>query len=159
MSAHPPQHLHTVPRGAILAASLFVLSTIAMTGAVQAGLIASPPEASEARAAAGTPAIADRLLLFADMPDGTVRISNAATGAPVATLVREDGGFIRGVMRGLARERRMHGVGAAAPFRLTLWDDGALSLTDPETGRIVELNGFGPSNRGAFLRLLGRSPS
>ena len=33
-------------------------------------------------------------------------------------------------MRGLARERRMHGFDATRPFRLTLYADGELALTD-----------------------------
>ena len=52
-------------------------------------------------------------------------------------------GFIRGVMRGLARERRMRGIGDAPPFNLSLWRDGELSLTDSATGRSIELTAFG----------------
>jgi putative photosynthetic complex assembly protein len=57
-------------------------------------------------------------------------------------------------MRGLARERRQHSIGAAPPFRLTLWRNGMLSLVDTATGRTVELDGFGPTNRAAFARFL-----
>jgi putative photosynthetic complex assembly protein len=58
------------------------------------------------------------------------------------------------VLRGLARERRQHGIGAEPPFRLTLWANGALSLVDTATGRVIELDGFGQTNRAAFARLL-----
>ena len=60
-------------------------------------------------------------------------------------------------MRGLARERRMHGIGSEAPFTLTQWRDGELTLTDSATGRSIELNAFGTTNRAAFAALL-RAP-
>jgi len=85
-----------------------------------------------------------------------VRVSDAETGKLVL-LVEQDtqsGGFIRGVMRGLARERRMHGIGSVPPFELTLWQDGSLSLHDTATGRDVELGGFGNDNRVVFMELL-----
>jgi hypothetical protein len=41
-----------------------------------------------------------------------------------------------------------------APYRLTLWDDYSLSLTDTGTGRTIELGSFGPDNRAAFAALL-----
>ncbi|QYU67324.1 hypothetical protein J4558_20660 [Leptolyngbya sp. 15MV] len=59
------------------------------------------------------------------------------------------------MLRGLARDRRMRGLDAAPPFVLTLWQDGAISLTDSATGREIDLGGFGPDNRAAFAGLLG----
>jgi putative photosynthetic complex assembly protein len=52
------------------------------------------------------------------------------------------------------RERRMNGDTAAPPFRLEQWADGALTLTDTVTGRVIELGSFGPDNRAAFAKLL-----
>ena len=40
------------------------------------------------------------------------------------------------------------------PFRLTRFADGGLELSDPSTGRVVNLGAFGPSNFAAFIRLL-----
>jgi putative photosynthetic complex assembly protein len=57
-------------------------------------------------------------------------------------------------MRGMARERHMHGIGMAPPFTLTLWKNGTLSLEDKTTGRAVELGSFGPDNRAAFAAFL-----
>jgi len=93
------------------------------------------------------------MLRFADV-DGAVVVTNAQNGATVASFGQEGSGFIRGVMRGLARERRMHGHGPQAPFRLTRYVDGQLSLTDMATGRVIELNGFGHTNVAAFNGLL-----
>jgi putative photosynthetic complex assembly protein len=58
------------------------------------------------------------------------------------------------MMRSLAQERMAHGISAQTPFRLSLWANGRLSLQDPETGRLVDLNAFGPTNAGAFAVLM-----
>jgi putative photosynthetic complex assembly protein len=85
-----------------------------------------------------------------------VVVRDAGSDALVATIAgeQEGGGFVRGVMRGLARERRMHGIGAEPVFVLTAWSDGGLSLTDTATGRVIELGAFGPDNRKTFARFL-----
>lgn len=153
MSAHA--HDNVLPPGALRLAGALVAATLALVISVQAGFLDRAPTAAELRAEAGVQPAVDRLLHFSDRADGAVVITDARTGAEVAVVGREGGGFIRGVMRGLARERRMHHSGAAAPFRLTQWRDGALSLTDTATGRIIELGSFGPDNRAAFARLLG----
>ena len=84
-----------------------------------------------------------------------MRIEDAATGGTAGLVAAGSrSGFIRGVMRGLARDRRMRGIGEAPPFRLTLWRDGELSLLDEATGRAIELSAFGSTNRAAFAALL-----
>jgi len=40
------------------------------------------------------------------------------------------------------------------PFHLALHVDGRLTLEDPVTARTIELEAFGPTNSGAFARLL-----
>jgi putative photosynthetic complex assembly protein len=57
-------------------------------------------------------------------------------------------------MRGLARERRMHGIEASPPFLLTHWSDGRLTLRDTATDRLIDLGAFGHTNLGAFAALL-----
>ena len=60
-------------------------------------------------------------------------------------------GFLRGVLRGLARERKLERSAIEPPFRLTRWADGRLSLEDPATGRrIDDLEAFGPTNDGGL---------
>ena len=99
--------------------------------------------------------VESRSLRFVDRADGAVVIEDVGRGG-VASVIEpgQQTGFIRGVMRGLARERRMHGIGNAPPFTLTLWRDGELSLTDSATGRSIELTAFGSTNRAAFAALL-----
>jgi len=83
-------------------------------------------------------------------------VRDVTTGETVRVLV--DGvpgnGFVRGVMRGMARERHFRGVGMTPPFTLTLWQNGTLSLVDKATGRAIELGSFGPDNRAAFAALM-----
>ena len=62
--------------------------------------------------------------------------------------------FIRGVMRGLARERRSHSLDRETPFRIARHSDGRLTLQDLATGRRIDLQAFGPTNVGSFERLL-----
>jgi len=101
--------------------------------------------------------VAARDLRFADRADGAVVVTDTGTGQTVDVLQGEQG-FIRATMRGLARARRSEGIGGAAPFRLTAWSDGRLSLDDAETGRHVELGAFGSLNTAVFARLLKAGP-
>jgi len=92
-------------------------------------------------------------LRFDDRADGAVTIHDAADGAELYTVEPGVGGFIRGTMRGMARERHRQDIGEAPPFTLTRWTDGTVSLQDKATGRTINLDAFGPTNAGAFARL------
>ena len=146
-----------LPRGTLALAGGLVLFALVATSAVR--LFGVPPSASPVamRAQAHIAPVASRNLRFLDRADGAVVIQDVQTGRPAAVI--EPGqktGFIRGVMRGLARERRSRGIGDAPPFTLTLWRDGELSLTDSATGRSIEMTAFGSANRAAFAALLAK---
>ncbi len=103
--------------------------------------------------------ISSRLLRFEDRADGAVLVYDAAahpTDADASPLAVETGenGFLRGVLRGFARTRHLDQVAAAAPFELTAWADGRMTLVDPATGRHADLEAFGPANVPVFSRLL-----
>jgi len=93
-----------------------------------------------------------RRLRFVDAPDKSVQVLDADTGAEVYRVVGE-AGFVRGILRGMARERRRLGKGPEQPFELSL-DAGLLTLRDLATGGHVELTAFGPTNAGDFARML-----
>ncbi len=99
------------------------------------------------------PAVQARALRFADTPDGAVRVSDAVTGEELAVM-RGEQGFLRGVLRGLARDRRMNEVGPYPPYTLSLHADGRLRLADPQTGQRYDLASFGPDNAAVFARWL-----
>ncbi|QBM77162.1 phosphonoacetaldehyde methylase [Sphingomonas sp. AAP5] len=151
-------HAERLPRGALILAGSLVGFAFLLTATVRIAHI--PPAGSPAalRETTHVAAVQTRTLRFLDAADRGVRIEDVGTGQTAGTIVPgQETGFIRGVMRGLARERRMHGIGSDAPFTLTQWRDGELTLTDSATGRSIELNAFGTTNRAAFAALL-RAP-
>jgi putative photosynthetic complex assembly protein len=101
----------------------------------------------------GTP-VESRDLRFADRSDGAVVISEADTGRVVNVASPGTNGFLRSTMRGLARDRKRRDLGADAPFRLTRWADGRLSLQDEATGRSIDLGAFGATNAAVFAHLM-----
>ena len=90
-----------------------------------------------------------RQLLFRDLRDGDVEVIDAQTGERLEPIVGE-AGFARGVLRGLAQARLRQGGTSAEPFELRAESAGALRLSDPVTGRSVDLMVFGPTNAAAF---------
>lgn len=154
--SHAHSHENTVPKPALVAAGLLVGACLLMTSAVSLGLMDRQAVPTVARAEANIAPVAERSLQFLDQEDGTVLIADVSTGETVQVIDMEtqSGGFVRGVLRGLARERRLNGIGSQPPFDLTLWEDGGISLTDSATGRIIELGAFGPDNRAVFAAML-----
>ena len=137
---------HTgVPRALLLGALALVMVTIMGSG------FARVTEVGVSRMPAST-AVATLLLRFDDLEDGGVAVRNAADGNLLYKVEPGTNGFIRGTMRGLARERRNAGVGAAEPFKLTRWSNGSISLQDETSGRRLDLDAFGPTNAGAFAQ-------
>ena len=154
MSHH--DHAEPIPRVPLLMIGGVVLLALALAASTSLGLVArdAVPEAS--RAAAGTQASDTRSLFFRDGEDGAVLIDDAETGERVARVEPGTGGFIRSTVRGLVQVRRREGIGAATPFTLTAYDNGALAIGDPTTGETRELTGFGQDNSAAFAVLLNR---
>lgn len=90
---------------------------------------------------------------FEDRADGSIAILDTA-GRLAETVAAGDNGFLRGAMRGLARERKRAGHGPEQPFQLVIHADGRFTLEDPTTGRTVDLGSFGPANATVFVRLM-----
>ena len=126
---------------------LMLLLGLTMAGAASARLWHVPEPQP------GVPVAATRSLVFTDRDDGAVAVS-APDGTPVAVLPPGTNGFVRGALRGLARERRREDAAMSAPFHVTEYIDGRVTLQDPATGRWVDLRAFGATNAGAFARLL-----
>ncbi len=139
-------HRDPFPKGPLLgAAALVAMALVSVSLARLAGGSPEPPRAE---------ALLQRDFQFRDRADGGISVLDAASGRLVEVVEPATNGFLRATLRGLARERKRRGVGPAEPFRLTARVDGRLTLEDPATGRRVDLEAFGPTNAGAFARLL-----
>ncbi|CAN5216449.1 hypothetical protein BH09PSE2_BH09PSE2_16830 [soil metagenome] len=137
------------PKPALIAVMALLGVSLAGTAAVRLARVSGPVVTPIAPASAVS---VD--LRFSDQPDGSIRIDDDRSGALVATLAPDTNGFIRGVMRGLARDRISRHIGEAPPFRLSQDHAGKLWLQDTATHRLIDLEAFGTGNRAAFAELL-----
>jgi len=116
----------------------------------------SPPERF-AQQPSATHAVEGTLeLRFIDLPDGAVSVERVSDGQQIAELAVGEGGFVRATLRSLVRERPKADAAQANPqsFRLHQTPQGQLWLTDPVSGRSLDLKAYGESNRKAFADLL-----
>ena len=140
-------HAQQVPRGALLAIGALVIAAVIGAGLARfSGLGAMRVTAA--------PTVQVRELRFEDQPDGGVAIHDAGSGRVIQTVAPGTGGFLRGTMRGLVRERKRQGIGDDVPFRLVGHADGRLTLEDPAIGRLIDIGSFGPSNSAVFVQLM-----
>ncbi|RYF35329.1 MAG: photosynthetic complex assembly protein PuhC [Comamonadaceae bacterium] len=147
-SRHDPD---AVPRVMLLALGALVLTAllsvifVRLTGVGQVRV----PDAAP---------VSVREFRFEDRPDGSIAVLDASRNRVVDTVAPGTNGFLRGTMRGLARERHRRGIGQEIPFRMIGRADGKLTLEDPATGRRVDLGSFGPTNAAVFAQLMRDEP-
>jgi putative photosynthetic complex assembly protein len=98
--------------------------------------------------------VESRDLQFEDGKDGTVLVYDARDRSLIDVIQPGTNGFVRVVLRGLARERRLGDIGKQPPFRLTRFANGQLTLEDTATSKQIDLVAFGSSNAEAFARLM-----
>ena len=136
-----------IPRPILIGAGMLLAVTIVSTaiGSLTGVGTTMTPTAAE---------IDSRNLHFADRADGGVDVTDVDTGRSVYVVPPGTNGFLRGVIRGMSRVRKLESVGSEPAYKLTHWADGRLSLFDPMTGREVNLEPFGPDNYRVFARLL-----
>jgi putative photosynthetic complex assembly protein len=99
-------------------------------------------------------AIFARDILFSDRVDGGISIRDASTGQMIGEISPGEGGFVRGALRGFARERRLQNPGMESPLRLAAVQGGAIVLEDPVSGRWTDLRAFGATNAQSFADIL-----
>ena len=140
-------HEPIVPKGGVFAAAALVLfalaavTTVRLTGVGGTHMVL--PTAVESRD-----------LQFEDGQGGAVLVFDARDHRLVDTLAPGSNGFIRVVLRGLARERKLGDIGPQPPFRLTRFVSGQITLTDTSTNKQIDLGAFGSTNAEAFARLM-----
>lgn len=140
-------HEPVVSKGGILAAAALVLFVLTSVTAVRLTGVGEVRMKTPA-------AVESRDLRFEDGKQGAVLVFDAASQQLVDTLAPGSNGFIRVVLRGLARERKLGDVGSQPPFRLTRFVNGQITLTDTSSGKQIDLAAFGSANTEAFARLL-----
>lgn len=139
------------PRGPLLAIAGLLLAVLAGVAGVQLTGVGAVRYAD-------APALEVREFRFEDRDDGSIVVLDAPGRRRVDTVAPGTNGFLRGTMRGLARERKRQGIGPELPFRLIGRADGRLTLEDPGTGRRVDLGSFGPTNAAVFARIMASRP-
>jgi putative photosynthetic complex assembly protein len=142
-------HHESFPRVPLLGAAALIAFALSVVTASQLHKLEAPLKAD-----AGASTVAERELRFEDRSDGSITVIDARQGRLVDTVAPGTNGFLRGTLRGLARERKREGLDGTVPFRLSQTRAGHLLLTDPATGRFVDLGSFGPTNAAVFARLL-----
>lgn len=135
------------PRAPLFALGAMVIASVVAVAAVRVTGVGAVHVADAAP-------VATRDFRFEDRPDGSIVVLDPAGGGVVETVAPGSNGFLRGTMRGLARERMRQGVSPALPFTMVGRADGKLTLLDPGTGRRVDLGSFGPTNAAVFARLM-----
>jgi len=93
-----------------------------------------------------------RTLRFEDRPNGDVAVMDGQSTVEITRYAGEQG-FVRGILRTLARERMRRGIGSGPTFELIGHTDGRLTLLDPSTGQRINLESFGPTNMSSFAKL------
>jgi putative photosynthetic complex assembly protein len=99
-------------------------------------------------------ALQQRSLRFEDQKDGGIAVIDAKSNSVIEIVTPGTNGFLRGALRGLARERKRTSNGTEPPFLLASRSDGRLTLDDPTTERQIDLKSFGPTNAEVFARFL-----
>jgi putative photosynthetic complex assembly protein len=127
--------------GGLVALSIIAAAAGRLTGMTDTALTSTP--------------VVTRDLVFHDLADGAIAVYDAKDPTkPIDIVPRESNGFLRGTMRGLAQQRVRQDADRDVPFRLTQWADSRLTLEDPTTHRMLDLESFGATNEGAFAKLL-----
>lgn len=127
--------------GVLIASTLLMVAGVRLTGK---GDLRTPQ----------TAVVAERFLHFVDQSDGGISVRDAKDEHVIEVVAPGTNGFLRGTLRGLARERKRQSIGPQIAFRLTGRSDGRLLLEDPATHRLIDLGSFGPTNAAVFARLL-----
>jgi len=133
MSEHH-HHAQAIPRAVLLGAGALMLLSLGLAAGARSARSAEPEGAQ-------APALQTLDVRFEDRADGSIAVLDGASGREVSVVPPRSNGFVRGVLRGLFRNRKQEAL-------------GRLSIEDPQTGRRVDLDAFGATNSAAFAELL-----
>jgi putative photosynthetic complex assembly protein len=137
----------SVPRPAIFGAVALMVFTLVLAGVARRAKLAEAPQ--------DVAVVELRDVRFEDRDGGSLAVIDASSGGVIEEIAPGTGGFVRGVLRGMFRTRKLEAMDRAGVFRLSRAASGRLSLDDLASGRHVDLDSFGPTNSAAFAHILG----
>lgn len=148
-----PHHHHEIriPRSVLIGFGLFLAAVVTAVAIFRfSGMepLAQVPEPDHI--------VEQREFRFLDGGEGTVEVfavREADEDRLVHVIGAGDGGFIRGVLRSMARSRRANGISEEHPFILIHSASGTVLLEDPTTEQRIDLQAFGPASVEAFKAL------
>ncbi len=129
--------------------ALFIVASLA----VIVMLVGSYVQSGKQEPQADAQVIAKKTLYFRDLPSGAVGVFSADNGQMIAQ-VEGQAGFVRGILRALARDRRMRQISSDDAFELVSRSDGRLTLIDLATNNRIDLESFGKDNAAEFAAFL-----
>lgn len=129
--------------------ALFIASLLAVVVLMVANYVHSGKLAPQADA----DVVNKKTLHFRDMPNGAVGVIAADNGQMIAQ-VEGQAGFVRGILRALARDRRIRQISSDDAFELVSRSDGRLTLIDLATNNRIDLESFGKDNAAEFAAFL-----
>jgi putative photosynthetic complex assembly protein len=132
---------------ALFIASLLAVVVLLVASYVQSGKVEHQVDAG---------VVAKKTLYFKDLPNGSVGVISADNGQMIAQ-VEGQAGFVRGILRALARDRRIRQITSDDAFELVSRSDGRLTLTDLATKNRIDLESFGKDNAAEFAAFLNNA--
>lgn len=132
-----------VPRGPLIGAGILVALVFVLAISAQRYGLGAAKEGS-------TDVAERRTLTFTRTVDGGMDIDDIGTHVRVAHLMPDHNGFIFGMMRGIEYKRTVAHRELNAPFELTRWSDGRVTLDDKASGMHITVNSFGATQLESF---------
>lgn len=86
--------------------------------------------------------------------DDAVALKSVETGAVIVGFDKGHGGFLRGAIRAFGLKRHQMNIEPQAPYVVTRWESGRITLNDPATNHQVPVDAFGPTVTKMFAPLV-----
>jgi putative photosynthetic complex assembly protein len=86
--------------------------------------------------------------------DDAVALKSVETGAVIVGFDKGHGGFLRNAIRAFGLKRNQMNIEPQAPYVVTRWESGRITLNDPSTGHQVPVDAFGPMVTKMFAPLV-----
>ena len=136
--------LPKVPLGLAVGLVIMVIALAASASLYGHGAVRTPPIQVQSQ---------HSVRLVAD-PSGDVLVYDGATNVLTRRVPAEHSGFLRGLLRVIARRRMIAHAPEDAPITVVRGVDGTIELSDPSSGLEVPVTSFGPTQVETIASLL-----